>query len=872
MSKTTPMMEQYLTIKRQHKDAILLFRMGDFYETFYEDATVASKVLGVALTSRNQGASGKVPLAGIPYHALETYLTKFLKAGHKVAICEQVEDPKKAKGIVKREVVEVVTPGTALSEELLQDRATNYLVGVYHDANGYGVSAVDLSTGEFTVTEVGEGEIDDELQRINPVELIVPHTWYERDGAWIQERFPRLIVSPRDDWIFSYDYGRERLLEHFATHSLKGFGCEDLTRGLCAAGAVLAYLQENRKGPLPHIHRLTVYTSSDHMTLDAATQRNLELIISLSGDRKGTLLSVLDRTRTPMGARLLRSWLLKPLRQVEQIRARLEAVGALVALASLRHELREPLQSCGDLERLTAKVCTGRANARDLVSVKESLKCIPALRKGTVKAKEKLFTRLGNELEKLDDIVEAIEEAIVDDPPVALTEGGMIRRGHHAELDELRTVRFNAKDWIAQLQQKERARTKIASLKVLYNKVFGYYIEVTKVNLSKVPEDYIRKQTLVNAERFITPALKEYEAKVLGAEERIHELEYELFVKVREQVASQAERIQRTARAVALLDAITSLAEVAVENGYCQPMVHDGTAITIGDGRHPVVERLLVSETFVPNDTHIDTEGDQILIITGPNMAGKSTYLRQVALIVLMSQMGSFVPAKEASIGVVDRIFTRVGASDRLIQGESTFLVEMNETANILHNATTQSLLVLDEIGRGTSTFDGLSIAWAVTEFLHNHPKVAAKTLFATHYHELTELELILPRVKNYNIAIKEWGDKVIFLRKIVAGGCDRSYGIQVARLAGLPHEVIERAKEVLSNLEENELTPSRIPKLAKGAHAPELVGTDQFDLFTAPEHPLIKEIESLDISSMTPLEALNILRELQKKLESSER
>ncbi|MFQ6092115.1 MAG: DNA mismatch repair protein MutS, partial [bacterium] len=537
MSKPTPMMEQYMSIKRQHQGAILFFRMGDFYETFYEDAEVAAKVLGVALTSRSQGSSGRVPLAGIPHHALDTYLSKLLKAGYKVAICEQVEDPKKARGIVKREVVEVVTPGTALSDRLLKEETNNYLAGIYKDTGGYGFSAVDLSTGEFTVTELDEEQLLDELQRVNPAEIVVPETWFREEGNLIGERFPQLTVSPCDDWIFASDYARERLLVHFGTHSLKGFGCEELTGGLCAAGAVLNYLQQTQKGPLTHIRNLVPYTSSESMIVDPSTQENLELTTSLAGDRRGTLLAILDRTRTPMGARLLRGWLQKPLLKVEEIRSRLDAVEELVTNSSLRGGLIDPLKRCGDLERLTAKVCTARANARDLVNLKESLKAVPGLRQAASQGSSNLFAGLHAGLEEVGDIVEAIEQTIVDDPPLSLTEGGLIRQGYHAELDELMTLRLDAKDWIAGLQQKERDRTKIASLKVLYNKVFGYYIEVTKPNLPKVPEDYIRKQTLVNAERFITPELKEYEAKVLGAEERIGALEYELFVRVRGEVA-----------------------------------------------------------------------------------------------------------------------------------------------------------------------------------------------------------------------------------------------------------------------------------------------------------------------------------------------
>lgn len=868
MADLTPIMEQYLRIKAKYRDAVLFFRIGDFYEMFYEDAKLASEVLGLTLTSREHGKSEKVPLAGIPHHSLETYLARLIRAGYKVAICEQVEDPRSTKGLVRREVVEVVTPGTALSETLLEDKQNNYLVSICQDGASYGFSVVDLSTGEFLVTELDQENLLNELEQLRPAEVVVPANWLSEDRTVPLGHFPNLTISRGEDWTFSYDYAYETLKNHFGTASLKGFGCEDLTLGIRAAGAVLNYLKETKKGTLPHISRICRYSTADFMVIDATTQRNLELITTLQGEsRKGTLLSILDRTRTAMGGRLLRNWLLKPLIRVPKIEARLDAVEELYSDSSLRNQVREELKSVGDLERLVARVSCGRATPRELVALKQSVKVVPRLREVLAEVKSSLLLQLRGELVETDDLVTKIGEALVDDPPSSLTEGGIIRPGYDPYLDQLREISRGGKDWIARLQQKERERTGIVSLKVGYNKVFGYYIEVTRPNLNRVPPDYIRKQTIVNAERFITPELKEYEARVLSAEEQICDLEYELFLRLREEVARETPRIQAVARAMAQLDVLASLAEVAVAYEYRRPWVDEGDSILITDGRHPVVERLLSGEPFVPNDTKLDNQTDQILIITGPNMAGKSTYLRQVGLIVLLAQMGSFVPAREAHIGVVDRIFTRVGASDSIAGGESTFLVEMNETANIIHNATPRSLVLLDEIGRGTSTFDGLSIAWAVTEYLHDHPRVAAKTLFATHYHELTELEFILPRVKNYNVAVQEWEDEVVFLRKIVQGGCDHSYGIQVARLAGLPQEVVERAKEVLANLEENELTPNRVPRIARGKRAPKFKQTGQLELFAPTEQMIAEELRHLNLSCMTPLEALNKLDEWQKKL-----
>jgi DNA mismatch repair protein MutS len=677
-----------------------------------------------------------------------------------------------------------------------------------------------------------------------------------------------IFFTGREDWIFNRDYGYEVLTEHFKTASLKGFGCEDLDAGIAAAGAVLNYLKENQKNDLGHITQLRRRYNSDYMTIDPTTQRNLELVQSLSQrDNRGTLISVLDHTKTAMGGRRLVSWLLNPLNQEQPINLRLDAVDEFFQNDRTRNDLRELLGNIGDLERLVSKITTGRANARDLIALKSALQLIPDFHSKLEATESAYANRIRENLHELTDVVDEIEKAIVDDPPLATTEGGIIRRGYNSELDHLREIAYSGKDWIARLQNSEKERTGIPSLKVSYNKVFGYYIEVTKPHLAKVPDDYIRKQTLVNAERFITPPLKEYEEQVLGAEEKIVSLEYELFDQVRQMVARNVKAIQQNATMLGELDCLLNFAQVARDNNFCKPIITTDSEIVIKDGRHPVGEKLLpAGESFVPNDVYLNNSTDQISIITGPNMAGKSTYLRQVGLIVLLAQIGSYVPAGSAKIGLVDKIFTRVGASDNLAGGESTFLMEMNETANILNNATPKSLILLDEIGRGTSTFDGLSIAWSVTEYLHNNSSVAAKTLFATHYHELTELELILPRVKNYNVAVKEWGDKVIFIRKIVPGGCDHSYGIQVAQLAGLPPFVIERAKEVLSNLEADELTPNAVPRLARHFNNKKKEEIkSQLDFFALQEQKLAQEIEKLNIDSLTPIEALNKLNELKK-------
>jgi DNA mismatch repair protein MutS len=869
-SATTPLMKQYLEIKAKYQHAILFFRMGDFYEMFFDDAKVASEVLGITLTSRASGKAGKVPLAGFPYHSLDSYLAKMVKAGYRVAICEQIEDPKLAKTIVKRAVTEVVTPGTAISEQLLDSRRNNYLSAVFFQEKIVGVATVDVSTGEFRTGEVQRDDFRDFLALISPAEILVSEeqeNLVKSNGLLPDD----CVVSRLDGWIFNREYGYEKLTQHFKTLTLKGFGCEDLTAGITAAGAALQYLKENQQSELAHLNQLQREDQGTYIGLDRATQRNLELLYSLGGVKAGTLISVLDQTETPMGARLLLNWLIRPLRNTRQITKRHDAVEELLQKKDTREKLTGHLKNIGDLERLNAKVTTQRANARDMNALAASLEHIEPVKQALENVEAQFLSEIGNDLEPLFVLTAEIRNAIVENPPLAITDGGVIQKGYHEELDRLREIAYSGKDWILRLQKSEREKTGIPSLKVNYNKVFGYYIEVTKPNLSKVPEHYIRKQTLVNAERFITPELKEYEEQILSAEEKIISLEYELFNHLREKAARHSLDVQRNARRIAALDCLCNFTRIALENNYCRPSIADDTKIEIVEGRHPVIEKLLpFGEKFVPNDSHIDASESQIQIITGPNMAGKSTYLRQVALIVLMAQMGCYVPAKSAKIGVVDKIFTRVGASDNLAGGESTFLVEMNETANILNNATPRSLIILDEIGRGTSTFDGLSIAWAVVEYLHENERVSAKTLFATHYHELTELEMILPRVKNYNVAVKEWGEQVIFLRKIVEGGTDHSYGIQVAKLAGLPSPVISRAREILSNLEQNALTPNHKPKLALKRKSKIRDDIDQLDFFSKKQHTVLDEIKNVDLNNMTPMQALIKLVEMKEKMDES--
>lgn len=868
MAQTTPMMQQYLEIKADYPDAILFFRLGDFYEMFMEDAVVASRVLDITLTARNKGAAEEIPLCGIPFHSCQPYIAKLVQHGHNVAICEQIEDPKAAKGIVKRAVVRVVTPGLVVDTDTLDPCRNNYLMALMPLAGRFGVAYVDITTGEFRVAELSDsdstaGEI---LSRAPAEVLVTEGDDGDRLIAILQANLQGRIIKRLPEWASAEDRARQLLQEFFPANTLESFGCHDLPAAIRSAGMILYYLEATQKGVVSHLQPLQTYHVRDHMVLDDFTRRNLELTETMhDGGRRGSLLGVMDRTVTAMGARKLRHWITHPLLDLKAITARHTAVAELVRNSLCRDDLRRTLNDVYDLERLNGRIAMATGNAKDLAALRVSLEKLPQLFDLLEQVESPLLKDLRAELDLLPDLVDLISAAIVDDPPFVMREGGLIRSGFHPELDELRSISREGKGWIARLEQEEKQRTGISTLKVRYNRVFGYYIEVTRSNLERVPEDYQRKQTLANAERFITPTLKEYEEKVLGAEDQVVEIEYDLFQQVRRQVALQGQRIQATADRIAVLDVLAGLADLAHERNYCCPLIDESTELLIEEGRHPVIETMNLGERFVANDVQMDTHENQIHIITGPNMAGKSTFMRQVALLVLMAQMGSLVPAKSAKIGIVDRIFTRVGASDNLARGQSTFMVEMTEAANILNHATPRSLIVLDEIGRGTSTFDGVSIAWAVAEYLHDNSKVAAKTLFATHYHELTELADTRERVRNYNVAVKEWNDQIIFLRRIVRGGASHSYGIQVARLAGLPAAVIDRAKEVLRNLESGEYEAGA-PRLARSKRAGKSVVTPQLGLFEQPD-PIRTRLEALDVSVLTPLEALNLLDELKKTL-----
>lgn len=864
-------MKQYAQVKAKYPDTILLFRMGDFYETFDEDAKTTSKVLGITLTKRGNGAAGEVPLAGFPHHALESYLPRLLKAGYRVAVCEQLEDPKFAKGIVKRDVIEVVTPGVAFSDKILEKKQNNYLFAVALPSalatgdDAVGVAFVDVTTGEFSVSEFPLKQLLEQVAALSPSEILVQKRDIEALQVILKDRY-KGIFTKLDDWIFNVDYAYELLINHFKTQTLKGFGIEDLKLGIVAAGAAMNYLQETQKANLPHIRKITPYNTSEYIVLDQSTKRNLEITTSIEGREDGTLFWVLDRTQTPMGGRLLKKWINQPLRRLEPIKARLEAVKELSENNELRKKIAATLANIGDLERLIAKICTGRANPREVVALKAMLSHISNLKTQTSQVQSQTLKKIHQTLHPLQSVITTISSALVDDPPLSLADGGAFKKGYNADLDELRDIILNGKTWIANLQTSEREKTGIPSLKVNFNNVFGYYIEVTNTHKSKVPPHYIRKQTVANAERFITPELKEYEEKILHAEEKILALETTLFNDLRLEIAHHTDEIQENARLVAMLDCFTSLADVAVDYEYVCPEVTEETTIEIIDGRHPVIERLLPpGETYTPNNTLVNNEEHQIMIITGPNMSGKSSYLRQVGLIVLLAQIGSFVPAKKARIGIVDRIYTRVGASDNIASGESTFLVEMHEAANIVNTATPKSLILLDEVGRGTSTFDGISIAWALTEYIHNH--LGAKTLFATHYHELNELAELFPRIKNLKVEVREYGDKVIFLHKVTPGFADHSYGIQVAQMAGLPEEVTERAKKILKNLEGSELTVHG--EKTENARVKGRIGAGemQMTLFEMKDDTLREELKKIDIDTLTPLEALQKLAELKKKV-----
>ena len=885
------LIELYKHVKKQHGDAILLCRVGDFYEAFFEDAELIARLLEIALTARSHKnqKSPPPPMAGIPHHALDSYLYKLVKAGHKVAILEQTEDAKLARDenrLVKRDVVRIITPGTVTDPKVLEHKVNNYIISIYLNKDTYGVAVADLSTGEFLVTELTDpSRLWAEIHRFSPKECLFADTF--EDAEMFDRLKAELKVTLNDlpDWRFELDTARTELLEHFQTISLDGFGCEHLPTAISAAGALIYYLNETQKQEVEHIVSLHTYTLSDFMVLDADTQRNLELTASIrDGSTKGTLLEVLDETVTAMGGRRMRQCLLQPLLDEKEIEERLSAVDELKTQINLQEELRDALGQMYDIERLISRISLGSVNGRDLHSLKDSLHLIPDVKAQLQNCGSALLVSLNDTLDPLPDLIALIEHGIHPNPPATIREGDIINDGYSEELDELRQIVGQGKDWIAAMQEEERKSSGIQSLKIGFNQVFGYYIDVTKPNLHMVPEHYIRKQTLRNSERFITPELKEQEAKVLNAEDRIQTLEYELFCQIREEVSKWTEVIQKIAAALAMIDVLANFAYVASKYNYVKPTVAAVDEIVIRDGRHPVVEQLFTQEGFVPNDTLLNCDDEQLHIITGPNMSGKSTYLRQTALIVLMAQIGCFVPASAAKIGLVDRIFTRVGASDNLVMGQSTFLVEMNETANILNNATRNSLVIFDEVGRGTSTFDGLSIAWAVSEYLLDEKRMGAKTLFATHYHELVELASKYKRAKNYNVAVHEDGQKVTFLRKVVPGGADQSYGIHVARLAGLPQVVITRAQQILEVLEQHNLSveadgatgqpPKAHPTLPKPRRrvSRKTLQSDslQMALFTPKTHPLVEEIRQLELTQITPLDAVNILYDLKAKAEES--
>lgn len=878
MTEYTPMMQHYLKTHEEYKDCILFYRLGDFYEMFFDDAKVVSKELELTLTGKSCGAEERAPMCGIPYHAAETYLTRLVKKGYKVAICEQVEDPKLAKGMVKREVTRVVTPGTTLNAQALDETRNNYIMCIAYIGDHYGISSADITTGDYYVTEVdSERKLLDEVNKYQPTEIICNEAFYI-SGIDIDDMKNRMgiVVYSLDAWYFSDETAQMTLKDHFKVRDLEGLGLADYDSGVIAAGALLKYLYETQKTTLSNLVAIHPYTTGKFMIIDSSTRRNLELVETLREKQKrGSLLWVLDKTRTAMGARTLRSFVEQPLIERAEIEERYDAIDEFNTNAITREEIREYLNPVYDLERLITRVTYQTANPRDLIAFRNSIHMLPPIKTLMSDFQSPLLKRLYEQLDTLDELYELIERSIAEEPPLTLHDGGILKEGYNEEVDRLRKAKTDGKSWLADLEAKEREKTGIKNLKIKYNKVFGYYLEVTNSFKDMVPDYFTRKQTLANAERFITPELKELEDVILGAEDKLIVLEYELFREVRQKVADEVVRIQKTAKAVAQIDVFASLATVAEQNNYCRPKLNEKGLIDIKDGRHPVVERMIQNEMFVANDTYLDNGSNRVSIITGPNMAGKSTYMRQSALIVLMAQIGSFVPAKSAKIGIVDRIFTRVGASDDLASGQSTFMVEMSEVANILRNATSNSLLILDEIGRGTSTFDGLSIAWAVVEHISNPRLLGAKTLFATHYHELTELEGKLNSVNNYCIAVKEKGDDIVFLRKIVKGGADKSYGIQVAKLAGVPDNVIERAKEIVEELSNNDITEIVQNISAEGSSKRSKPKLDEVDLEqislldTMDNDTILNELKELDLGQMTPIEAMNKLYELQNKVKN---
>lgn len=868
MENLTPMMRQYLDLKELYKDCILFFRLGDFYEMFFEDAITASKELEITLTGRDCGLKERAPMCGVPYHSADSYIAKLIDRGYKVAICEQIEDPSAAKGIVKRDVVRIITPGTVIDPHLLQEKENNYIMAIYCSKEGIGVSFGDISTGELRTTEFfgpkAPFSLLDEIAKISPREIILNSlTYLDHQLEPEIEAVVNTSLYLFDAWAFEKDYAQKKIKDHFHLLTLDGLGLADKELSIAATGALLEYLQQTQKNSLKHINQVHYYTIEQFMILDKFTRRNLELTETIRDkSKKGSLLWVMDKTNTAMGARMLRRWIEEPLQDVASIQSRLDAVEELKVNLLAREDLKELLRQVYDLERLIARISYGNANGRDLISLKLSFEVLPEIRKILSNLSTSRLKNILDHIDPLEEVRNLIDQAIVDEPPLTIKEGGIIKDSYHPEIAALREAIANGKSWIASLESKERQLTGIKSLKISYNKVFGYFIEVTKSNLSAVPEHYMRKQTLANAERYITPELKEVESRILGAEEKIVELEYQVFIQIREEIGKHTKKIQDTATALAALDVLVSFAEISDKFGYTKPIITEKEEIHIINGRHPVVERTMPLGMFVANDTLLDCGENRFAIITGPNMAGKSTYMRQVALIVLMAQMGCFVPADKAALGIVDRIFTRVGASDDLSQGQSTFMVEMSELANILNNATRKSLIILDEIGRGTSTYDGLSIAWAVVEYISNHENIGARTLFATHYHELTELEGILDGVKNYCISVKEHGDDIIFLRKIIRGGADQSYGIQVAKLAGISEAVITRAKQILEELEAHDINRSK-PTLWKKKQPAKNSQEQQLDLFTYQYEGVINELKKVDIMNMTPIEAMNCLYKL---------
>lgn len=880
MAELTPMMQQYMQTKKEYPDCILFYRLGDFYEMFFDDALIASKELEITLTGKNCGLEERAPMCGVPYHSVDGYLNRLVSKGYKVAICEQTEDPSTAKGLVKREVVRIVTPGTNLDTQSLDETRNNYIMSVVYIADRFGMSIADITTGDYFVTEIGDSEkLFDEIFKFMPSELICNEAFYMSgmDLDLLKEKLG-ISIYALDSWYFDDAICTQTLKDHFHVSAMEGLGLSDFDSGIIAAGALLKYLLETQKRDLSHMTRLSVYTTGKYMLLDSSTRRNLELCETLREKQKrGSLLWVLDKTKTAMGARALRKFIEQPLIDRTEINRRLDAVDELKNEAISREELREYLSPVYDLERLVCKITYQSANPRDLIAFETSLAMMPHVKCILQDMKSPLLKELYENLDPLEDLCTLVKKAIKEDPPIAMKEGGIIRDGYNEEVDRLRSAKSDGKEWLAKLESDEREKTGIKNLRVRYNKVFGYYLEVTNSYKDLVPDYYTRKQTLANAERYIIPELKELEDTILGAEDRLYALEYQIFSDIRDQIAKEVLRIQTAARIIAKLDAFASLALVAERNHYVRPDINEKGVIDIKDGRHPVVEKMIPNDMFICNDTYLNDKKNRISIITGPNMAGKSTYMRQTALIVLMAQIGSFVPASSANIGIVDRIFTRVGASDDLASGQSTFMVEMTEVANILRNATSKSLLILDEIGRGTSTFDGLSIAWAVIEHISNSKLLGAKTLFATHYHELTELEGKIDNVNNYCIAVKEKGDDILFLRKIVKGGADKSYGIQVAHLAGVPESVTNRAKEIVEELVHADIT-TRIKDISVQGQSQTKVKTKHYDevdlaqmsLFdTVQDNDVLEELKNLDVSNLTPIDALNTLYQLQNKLKN---